>query len=150
MKPSRNLWPWGILLAFGLFFTGTIGLVVVACSHRMDLVSADYYEREIKYEGQLDRLRRAGSQASIVYNAPAQRLQIGLPLSPGAPLSGFIELYRPSSAALDCRYPLSLDAGGVHTLDVRNLSPGLWKVRVSWNATGQEFFAEKSVILGPS
>jgi len=55
MKTSRNLWPLGILLAFGLFFAGTIGLVVMACSHKMDLVSADYYEREIKFAG-VDRL----------------------------------------------------------------------------------------------
>jgi hypothetical protein len=151
MKPSRNLWPLGIMLAFALFFAGTLSLVVMACSHKMDLVSSDYYEREIKYETHLDRLRRTGSQASIVYDRAARRIAIGLPrASSGLPLSGWVELYRPSAAELDRRYPLSLDAQGVHSVDARELSPGLWKVRVSWNATGQDFFAEQSVIVGPS
>ena len=151
MKTSRNLWPFGIVLAFALFLTGTLSLVVVACSHKMDLVSSDYYEREIRYETHLDRLRRTGSQASIVYDGPARRIAIRLPAaSPGSPLSGWVELYRPSAAKLDRRYPLSLDPHGVHSVDARELSPGLWKVRVSWNATGQDFFAEQSVIVGPS
>ena len=41
MKTPRNLWPTGIIVTFVLFFAGTIGLVVMACSQRADLVSAD-------------------------------------------------------------------------------------------------------------
>jgi hypothetical protein len=149
MKTSRNLWPLGILLAFGLFFAGTIGLVVMACSHKMDLVSADYYEREIKFETHLDQLRRAGSQASIVYDLHAHRIVISLPSAASkSPLTGFVELYRPSAAGLDRRFPL--EASGIQQVDTRDLQPGLWKVRVSWKAAGEDLFAEQNVIVGPS
>ena len=45
MKNSRNLWPLGIIVTFSLFFAGTVSLVVMACSQKTDLVSADYYPR---------------------------------------------------------------------------------------------------------
>ena len=55
-----------------LFIAGTAGLIVMACSQKTDLVSADYYEKELKFQGQIDRVertRRAASQASVAYDA---------------------------------------------------------------------------------
>ena len=74
MKTSRNLWPLGIIVTFALFFAGTVGLVVMACSQKVDLVSADYYEQELKFQGRIDRVERtrhAATQAAVAYDAAA-------------------------------------------------------------------------------
>ena len=45
MQTNRNLWPIGIVVVCALFVAGTVGLIVMACSQKVDLVSKDYYEQ---------------------------------------------------------------------------------------------------------
>src|SRR5262245_65730150 len=105
MKPSKNLWPLGIILTFVVFISATVGLVVLASTQRVDLVNANYYDQEIKYQSRIDsqtRARELGSNASIAYNSTSKRIVITLPENQArSGLSGHIELYRPSNAGLD-------------------------------------------------
>ena len=64
MKTTRNLWPTAIIVFCSLFVAGTAGLVVMACSQKEDLVSADYYEKELKFQGQIDGAERTRREAS--------------------------------------------------------------------------------------
>jgi hypothetical protein len=50
MKSNRNLWPWAIVLTFVLFISGTVSLVVMACSQKVELVSQNYYEQELQFQ----------------------------------------------------------------------------------------------------
>ena len=38
--------------------TITAALIAVACSQNTDLVSPDYYERELRFQGQIDQVER--------------------------------------------------------------------------------------------
>ena len=42
MKLKSNPWPFAIILTFIIFLAGTIGLVVMACTRKVDLVSSNY------------------------------------------------------------------------------------------------------------
>jgi hypothetical protein len=149
---GRNLWPLGIILTLVTFFAGTVGLVVLACSQRADLVSPDYYEKEIKFQGQIDRAERthrAASQASVAYEAAGKCITVSLPAEQaGREISGRIELYRPSAAGLDRALKLAPDGKGVQRLDAAGLAPGLWKVRVSWTFERQDYFLDQKVVVG--
>jgi hypothetical protein len=152
MKPPRNLWPFGIVTAFVCFIVGTIALIVISVSSRTDLVAADYYEQEIRYQGQMDRLSRAQSlpaKATAAYDDAHHAIQISLPrehASAGA--QGDVHLYRPSAAGLDQRVTLQLDTHGYQTLDAAHLRPGLWKVKVAWTVAGHDYAIEQTVIVG--
>jgi hypothetical protein len=151
-KPTRNLWPLGIITACAIFVSGTAGLIVMACSQRVDLVSKDYYEKELRFQGQIDRAertRRVAGQASVTYDAARQCVTVSLPPGQvGGNVCGSIELYRPSAAGLDRVVKLQPDASGVQRLDASNLQPGLWKVRVSWTAEKQNYYLEQKVVVG--
>ena len=153
MKPARNLWPIGIFAACALFVLGTATLIVVACSQNTDLVSPDYYEQELRFQGQIDRVARTRSsapQASVAYDAAARSITVSLPPAQARPpVTGRIELYRPSAAGLDRTVKLEPDAHGVQRLDTAGLAPGLWKVRVSWTAAEQTYYLEHKVIVAP-
>ena len=153
MKPARNSWPLGIIVACALFVAGTAGLIVMACWQKADLVSPDYYEQELRFQGQIDRVehtRRTASQASVAYDATRQCITISLP--PGqvhGNVWGSVELYRPSAARMDRAVRLDPDASGVQRLDASALAPGLWKVRVSWTAEKENYYLEQKVVVGP-
>jgi hypothetical protein len=152
MPTSRNLWPLGIIVTFVLFFAGTVGLIVMAFSQKVDLVSADYYEQELKFQGRIDRVERtrsAATQASVAYDAARQCITVSLPVEQARhEVSGRIELYRPSAAGLDRSVKLEPDANGVQRLDAAGMAPDLWKVRVSWTVEHQDYFLDQKVVVG--
>ncbi len=151
-KPSRNLWPYGIIAVFAVFIPATAGLIIVACSHKEELVSANYYEQEIKFQSQMDRLARArqlGPGAAVAYDAAAQCLNISLPPDHiRRQATGRIELYRASAAGMDRQVKLQPDAAGRQTLDTRAIPAGPWTVRVSWAVGTENFLIEEKIVLG--
>jgi hypothetical protein len=152
MKTSRNLWPVGIIVTFALFFAGTVGLVVMACSQKVDLVSADYYEQELKFQGRIDRVertQRSASHAAIRYDAATRYIMVSLPPEQARlAVWGSIELYRPSAAGMDRAVRFAPDAHGTQRLDARGLAPGLWRVRVTWTAEKENYYFEQKVVVG--
>lgn len=148
-KP-RNLWP----AAITAFFVGAIIFIVsfiaFAVRQREDLVSADYYEREVRYQSQLDSLNRSQSlarQSIVTYEPQQQTIVITLPAAQTQGATGRVHLYRPSDARLDRELPLALSADGVQRLEAKSLRDGLWKVRVQWTVSGQDFFVDQPVIV---
>ncbi len=149
-KPSYNPWPISIVGFFVLaiaFFTGFVGW---AMRQREDLVAADYYEREVRYQTQLDSLNRSQAVAAkvvVTFEPAHQTIIITLPEAQAAGAIGRVHLYRPSDARLDRDVPLALTVDGSQRLDARQMADGLWKVRVTWTANGQEYFLEQPVIV---
>lgn len=152
-RKSLNPWPVGIISFFGFFITLTIGLIGFASCHRMELVAPDYYEQEVRYQSQMDRVGRTralAEQVRVAHDAARQQLVITLPSdhAQGHP-EGRIQLYRPSDVGLDRRVKLEVDGRGVQTLDTKELRPGLWKVRIQWTVQGQEYYSEQQVVVPP-
>jgi len=146
---KANLWPFGIIQTFIVFISGTVGLVVMACMHSTELVNANYYDQEIKYQARIDseaRAQQAG--ANVSYDQTARHIVITLPAT--KTVLGQIQLYRPSAAGLDKEFKLEPAANGVQTLDTAGLPPGLWKIRVSWNSDGHDYFIDQKIIIAAS
>jgi hypothetical protein len=153
MANPRNPWPGGIVIAFVLFVLGTTGLIVLACTHQTELVRPDYYEQELRYQGQLERVNRTkslGDQVSVAYDAPRGEVRIHIPADHARRAAqGQLHLYRPSAAGLDRRIDFRPDTNGVQTVDAAALRPGLWRVRVTWTAAGEEYFTDQGVVIQP-
>jgi hypothetical protein len=148
----RNPWPYAITAWFVACIIGVVVWVSFAMRQRTDLVGADYYEQEIRYQQQIDRLGRTQSlaaQVTVGYDASQQSITLTLPGSHGAQAKGTIRFYRPSNAKLDRELPLKVSGAGVQTVDTKPLLPGLWKVRVQWKVGSEEFFVDRPVLIAP-
>jgi len=117
------------------------------------IVAPDYYEQEVRYQGQIERIQRARQRAqlaSVTYDANRKLIRITLP--PGQDLgdtAGSIQLYRPSAMAQDRQFKLKPGRDGRQTIQTANLQPGLWEVRVSWTVGRQDYFIDQRVVIGP-
>lgn len=143
---KRNPWPYAIIGYFVVFIAAMASWIVFAVRNDMELVRPDYYEQEIKYQAQIDRLERTSAvrgQLSLDYSPAAQSVALTLPT--GA--VGEVHLYRPSDAALDRRVKLELDQAGRQVLNVAELRGGLWRMRVSWTAGGSEYYFEEPLVI---
>jgi len=154
VKTSRNLWPHAIIAWFVIFAAAMAAWIAVAVRQRMDLVRSDYYEEEVRYQGQLDRLNRtAAIRSDVAINYDARKREVVL-LLPAAHLTprptGRIHFYRPSNASLDFHVPLAVDAAGQQGIGTDALRGGLWKVRVQWLAAGHDYFFEQVIVVDES
>jgi len=149
MKPTRNLWPYGILAAFFLFFSGLTSVIVIALTHRETLVSDQYYDQEIAFQSRIDSAERAKKAgASISRDSATGNIVVLMPASQlSQNLSGTIELYRPSDPGLDRELQLKPESDGTQTIDVSGLATGLWQVSAQWQSGGQGYFLRKRVII---
>jgi len=149
MKPTRNLWPYGLILTFVLFFCGMAAVVFIAATHRETMVSENYYEQELKFQELIDGSARAKKSGAEIFRDPASgNVVIAVPaVQLAQKFSGTIELYRPSEPKLDQVLPLTPRADGRQTLDGSRLAAGPWLVRAKWNAGGENYFLEQKVTL---
>jgi nitrogen fixation protein FixH len=149
MKSKFNPWPYGVIGFFVLLICALAGVVVIAATHQETMVSENYYEQELKYQDQIDSAARAQKcGANIQVDAAAGKLLVTVPAEQVArKLSGTIDFYRPSSAALDQELSFAPQADGKQEMDVSKLAAGLWLVRVRWNASGQEYYLEQKITL---
>lgn len=148
---KRNFWPYAIVAYFVVFITGIVTWVVFAVHHEDQLVRPDYYEHEIRFQQQIDRVARTSALTSpvqILYHQKEQTISLALPANHTADSSqGVIRLYRPSDARLDREVKLALDEHGSQTVDVSNLPSGLWKVHLSWTTEGSEYYFDQPLVV---
>ncbi len=147
---SRSFWPVAIIGYFVLGITFLVIFIVWSARQREDLVSNNYYETEIRYQEQVDRLIHSQEFESlpiVTYESARQTIVITLPKGRSKDASGTVRLYRPSDARLDRELSLTVDDQGVQLLDARPLPPGLWKVRVQWTVAGREYYCDRSVVV---
>jgi nitrogen fixation protein FixH len=149
---KRNPWPYALVAYFAVFITSIVSYAVFAVAQRQDLVRSDYYEEEMRFQKQMERVQRSGSLPATIglTQGPVGRsLVISLPPSHvGRASSGTIELYRPSDSRLDRNLPLAAGADGVQRVDAAGLNDGLWKVRVRWTVDQHEYFSDRSLVIG--
>ncbi len=150
-KPAWNPWPTALIAYFVFFIGCIIAYTAWALRQHVDLVGADYYAQEIRYQQQIDRLGRTREFARDVaatYDAAQSAITIALPPTHAANAIGTIHFYRPADARLDRELKLALDAQGRQRVDARTLAPGLWKARLQWTVNGQEYFFDLTLIIG--
>jgi len=147
----RSPWPVGIALALLAFAGGLVALIVAAVSSNSDLVVEDYYEQEIRYNQQLDRLARTESVADAIEIRHHPDLGVVILKFPadqaGPDLIGEVHFYRPSAAGLDRKVSLAVNAAGMQVIPAGDLAPGLWEVKIRWTLGGEEYYLEQRLIV---
>lgn len=145
---SFTLWPYMIVGCMVLFMSYIAMFVYKAMNQDVDLVSKDYYEQEIKFQDQIDRVDRtkAAGDVAITYNAEAHHILLQLPSTfKGQSVNGRVHLFRPSNEQLDQERPLQLGRDLSQLIETSELEKGLWKVRVSFAAENETYFAEQTI-----
>lgn len=149
-RQTRSFWPVGITTFFVLALVFLVTFIIWAMHQREDLVTDNYYEKEVEFQQQLDQQSRTAafaSQVAVAYDAMLHNITITLPAAQAASAVGQIQLYRPSDASLDRTVPLAVNQDGVQQLDAKGLPAGLWKIRVKWTTGGEEYFIDRTIVV---
>lgn len=149
MSEKKFSWGTGILIVIIIFMVLTITTVVFLMNQKVDLVTDNYYAKEIKYQQQIDKMNRTnefGDEIKIIADANAVRLIFPVVLTQKK-IDGTVHFYRPSDSARDFILPLSIDTTNQQIIPVNNLARGYWKVKIDWTQDEVEYYKETSLII---
>jgi hypothetical protein len=142
-------WGTGIVIVFVIFMSATISTAIYLMSQDVNLVADDYYDQEIKYQQQIDRIKRTkklDEKNIITFNGSTINVKIPKSLI-SKDLTGEIYFYRPSDEKSDIKIPLYTDSLGLQVIPVSSLGKGLWAVKVNWLAGEMEYFVEERIFI---
>lgn len=141
-------WPYAVVAGLLLFMGYIVYFVFLAMRQDVDLVSKDYYEQEIAYQEQIDRVKRTQALGDVMldYNVQDEKILLQMPATyKGKNLSGVIVFFRPSDDKLDKQLQMQLGRDQSQLIEVADLEPGLWKVRVSFSDGEEAYYTEKTI-----
>jgi hypothetical protein len=145
MKNKWN-WGWGILIAIILFMGLTIARVLFFMDMDVDLVTDHYYDKEIKYQQQIDKEKRTAElNEKIKVNYSGNYIVVSFPKAEMP--TGNLYFYRPANFHKDFQVPIEPDKNFNQLLDVSRLDKGLWRLQISWSSNKKDYYSEKTLML---
>ncbi|WP_109829880.1 FixH family protein [Reichenbachiella versicolor] len=143
-------WGKSVTLAFVLFAGLIITMVTLCMKQDVNLVANNYYEEELAYQDQIDRINnytRLAEKPAIIQNGSMISLQF--PVSVITQLDkGKIHFFRPSEGNIDKTFSLKFNEEGIQAFDLKDTKHGLWKTKLTWvSNSGVEYYYEQSIVI---
>ena len=142
-------WGTGIAIFYGLFVAALVFQVIRSTYYDHSLVSDQYYADDLAYQTHYDKLKNTQQlkrDLEILEMDSEGLVALQFPETLG-PIKGEITLFCPSDSKLDLHLPIQTSADFRQMIPVRGLKPGLWKLKVDWQAGGTGFYQEKALTV---
>ncbi|QAA81242.1 cytochrome C oxidase Cbb3 [Aequorivita sp. H23M31] len=143
---------WGTGLVIGMvLFIGFIMFFVVQImtnkKYDYDLVTEDYYQKELVYQKELDALENS---SHLEHNLSSKRTDEGWEITfpeelNVSEISGTVVMYRPSSKKLDFELPIQLSSPVLLIPDERMVG-GKWITKVNWKYKGKDYLYNEEIL----
>lgn len=141
---------WGnyIAIFFTCFVVFILFLVYKTFSINTELVTEDYYAKEIAYQQKIDKLANTQRQhAAVKIIQTEDSIQFFFPEQyADSNVSGKIRLYRPSDLSKDLELPILL-SNRRQNFSKSFLSKGSYVVHIDWEGNATPFYTEEKIYI---
>jgi hypothetical protein len=142
---------WGVRITIlYIGFVLLIGVMVFMCmNQKIDLVSKDYYEKELVFQRKINEMNNAAlMDEKITHRFSDKDLEIQFPeCFKGKVVKGNIVLFRPSDEKLDYHEVLTLDQDNIQRIDLNVLKKGMYKIQIDWQVNETSYFNEETIVI---
>ena len=139
-------WGHGIAIFFTCFVAFMIFMVVKSFQQNIDLVTENYYEQELKFQQQIDKIHNTKKlDEQVTVRLEDEGLLITFPDLES--IKGHIQVFRPSDAQFDLERTIDLDGHNRQSISTASLPAGFYRIKIDWNAEGKEFYTEETINL---
>ena len=147
MKIKIN-WGTGITIAMVLFMIFILQFLYRSfdSKNNHELVSEDYYNDELYYQQEIDKLNNANQlKQNIILKRVDKGFLITFPLSMKSDsITGTIYFQRPSNKSLDFQKSIALNSSE-WLITHSNLVSGKWKVKIDWKYNKEEYLFKEDL-----
>lgn len=144
-------WGWRIALLYVSFVVLIITLVIITFQFDVNLVAKDYYSQELMYQSQIDsnnNLQALDEKVTFNYKKTEAIMELQLPSeSLSTDTKGIIQFFRPSDGKFDFQLTFDHRDGNILKYNTKEILAGYWRIKVSWNSEGKDYYYEEKVVL---
>lgn len=140
-------WGHGIAIFFACFVGFILFLVVKSHQQNIDLVTENYYEQELQYQQQIEKIKNTQQlDETVKIKSEKGGIQLSFPAL-SSPILGQAQLFRPSDARFDLLTELQPDGSNQQYIVTDALPPGYYRLKINWQAGNQKFYTEEALHL---
>ena len=140
-------WGTGAFIFFGVFVLFMLGLVYLTTQQINELVTEDYYEKELDFKEVLKKKERTNLLSEqLTWTIENNELIVSFPNEIGKNISGKIIFFKPSSQKDDKEIPFQINSN-TYKVNVKDFSKGMYKIKIDWQANDVEYFNEDQLVI---
>jgi hypothetical protein len=141
---------WGhkIIAVYIVFVAGMLFLAFKSLNQNTDLVTEDYYAKELVYQQKIDEVKRTALlSAPVNISFVNHTVNISFPEDfTGKKITGQIDLYCPSDEKKDRNQAFTITDSMVTIMLPENYH-GLHYVKINWTVEGVNYYYEQKIII---
>lgn len=140
-------WGWGITLLYSGFVVFMVALAIKTTTIKDDLVTPDYYAKELQYQERIDRIKNThGLKEQPTWLVTEKAVSIKFPQEQVAQnVKAEILFYNTAQAKKDVKVTCMPDSSGLCAIDAKQLQHGVYKLQIDWNAGGVAYYNEGTI-----
>jgi hypothetical protein len=141
-------WGYKILFVYGVFIVGIMFMVFKSSSQKMDLVTTDYYAKELRYQEKIDEMNRVSALTEeMKYEIKDNQVVFYFPKDFATKkITGSAELYCPSDEDKDVKKNFSVQDTPL-IMDIKPGNKGQHELHISWQVEGTTYYFEKKIFI---
>lgn len=141
-------WSIRITLLYLSFVALIVSMVIISSNNGEELVSKDYYAQELKYQERIDAMNNdAALTDGMSYSVNDKSIIFVAPESlANTSITGEIFFFCPAHSANDVKVPIHF-ANGTQEMNKNMLKPGVYKVKIDYNANNKKYFHEGVITI---
>lgn len=142
-------WAHGIILAMACFIIFILSMIfrIEFSKNSFDLVEDDYYDKEIKYQKEIDASQNT---MKLTEKPKVENKSYGISISFPTEFNsnntkGKVLLYRPSAKEMDVKKELELSGINTFVIPQKVLHPGAYVLKIYWTKDKKNYQMEVPV-----
>ncbi len=142
-------WGHGIATVILIGIIGVTSLVWTVTKERIDMVTDEYYPKELNYQGQIDKIRSYKDLGQKIELQLDGELLVNFPQVAPDPkgISGSLHIYRPSDERLDIQKEIHLTEAYSMAIPKSLLKSGKYEVIIDWKANGDSYLTKLPLFI---
>jgi hypothetical protein len=140
-------WGWRIVILYGCFMLLILFLVYKTTTVKDDLVTPDYYAKELKFQEQLDKQKRTHALTEQPsWNVTGKKVAVRFPKELlGENVKAEILFYNASEAKRDFTISCSPDSSGLCEVNSEKFKHGVYQMKIDWSAGSVSYYNEGTI-----
>jgi hypothetical protein len=147
LKKMKFNWGFGVFALYTVFVILILFLVYKSTTTKVDLVTEDYYQQELKYQDRIDQKRNAARlEHGLKHEVSGATIFLAFPPDHKS-AGGTVMVYRPSNKAYDKMFDIKLDVNSKMVITMENSPVGLYKLKIDWSNNNTGYYVEEDIYL---
>lgn len=140
-------WGWRIVLLYSGFVILMMFLVWKTTTVNDDLVTPDYYAKELKYQDHLDKQKRTFAlKEPLMWDVKGKKVALKFPSEVlNKNVKAKIVFYSPAEAKKDFEVSCSPDSTGLCQVVSEKFQNGVYQMKIDWSADGVGYYNEGTI-----